>query len=235
MLIIFNVLCRSPYILSVCGHTFGLLQFWQGSVCDPRHSSRQLSFHALSWRNKSGHTRQPIAIYPGSTKSQMKRRGGSCKSHITKSPVKAREQWSTVTSSLRSLPLKLARAGSSHSHFLSAPFRGQQHNWGVKRITLFFLRLDLFFLPRTCESIVIAFMTVLSELTKRDYSNAGMTIVRMWTLTVIKLLSWKHRWWVCWRQGEFGWKLRQRTFRNYKRLSYCVRPCSVFLTRPTTK
>lgn len=120
----------------------------------------------------------------------------------------------------RSLPSKLARAGSSHSYFPSAPLRGRQHNWGVKEDHIF-SRLDIFFLPRTCEPIVIVFMTVLSELMKRDYTNTGMTIVRMWTLTVIKLLSWKHWWWVCWCQGGFGWKLKQRTtFRNYKHLSY---------------
>lgn len=45
----------------------------------------------------SGRVRRPIAIWPGNTKSQMKRRWGSCKSHITKKPVKAQEHCSAAT------------------------------------------------------------------------------------------------------------------------------------------
>lgn len=156
-------------------------------------------------QEQSGHVRQPIAIWPGNTKSQMKQREGSCKSHITKSLVKAQEHCSAMTSSPRSLPSKPARAGSSHSHFLSEPPRGWRHNWGVKENHIFSC-LDIFFLPRTCESIVIALTTVSPSWWKEITNGTGITFVWMWTLTMIKLLSWKHWWWVCWCQGWFGWK-----------------------------
>lgn len=45
----------------------------------------------------SGRVRQLIAIWPGNTKSQMKQRWGSCKSHITKNPVKAQEHCFAAT------------------------------------------------------------------------------------------------------------------------------------------
>lgn len=67
----------------------------------------------------SGHVRRPIAIWAGNTESQMKQRGGSSKSRVTKRPVKAQEQRSAATSSLAVSPSKLAQEGSSHSYFLS--------------------------------------------------------------------------------------------------------------------
>ena len=73
--------------------------------------------------DQSGHVRQLMAIWPGNSKSQMKQQWGSCKSHITKSLVKAEEQLCYCIVS-RSPPSKPAQAGSSHSHFLSTAPKG---------------------------------------------------------------------------------------------------------------
>ncbi len=102
---------------------------------------------------QSGHVRQPIAIWPGNTKSQMKQQGGSCKSHITKSLVKAQEHCSAMTSSLVAcLQSQLRQEAVIPISCLRHP--GDDGTTEVWRKIMFFSCLDIFFLPRTSESIV---------------------------------------------------------------------------------
>lgn len=65
----------------------------------------QSSFHCFFFScnvflDQSAHVRQPITIWPGNSKSQMKQQGGSYNLHITKSPVKARERSTAMGLSL---------------------------------------------------------------------------------------------------------------------------------------
>lgn len=162
--------------------------------------------------------RQLIAIWPGNTKSQMKQQGGSCKSHITKSPLKAQEHCSAMTSSLIAcLQSRRRQEAVIPISCLRHSPGGRRHNGGVKEkshIYIFFFSFfhvwnHSFSQGRRKKSIVIVPASVSPELMKRDYNGTGITFVRMWTLTMTKLLSWKHWWWVCWCQGWFGWKLNK--------------------------
>lgn len=144
----------------------------------------------------------------------MKQQEGNCKSHITKSLLKAQEHCFAMRLSLiHCLQSWLRQEAVIPISCLRHPGTMAQRRCEGKSL-LFFLWLDILFLPRTHISIVIVLMT---EPMKRDYNSTGITFVCMWTLGVIKLLSWKHWWWVCWCHGWFGWKLNkggQRSFPN---------------------
>lgn len=143
--------------------------------------------------------------------------------------MKAQEHCSAMTSSL------IAPLQSQLRQEAVIPISCLRHpgdDWGVKENQIFFLfMLGYILSPKDVRIHCDCAHDSFSELMKRDYSGTGITFLWMWTVTMIKLLSWKHRWWVCWCQGCFGWKLnkgRQSPFPNYWESS-CHQSMSSFL------
>lgn len=184
-------ICNSPLFTSALKHWYaksGLCRSFS-SLCPTKARA------AAEWR-------QPMAIWPGSSKSQMKRRAGSCKSHVTKGPVKAQEHCSAMRSSLR-LCLQSFCRQEAVIPISCLPPLGE----GATTATTEVWRKVTFFMagyilpPKDvriyCDCAHDFFFSLFSELMKRDYNGTGITFVWMWTLAVTEVLSWKHWWWVC--------------------------------------
>lgn len=146
-------------------------------------------FPCTALQEQSGHVRQLIAIWPGSTKSQMKQERGSCKSHITKSLLKAQEHCSAMTSYLVAcLQSRLRQEAVIAISRLCHP--GDDGTTEVRGKTrfFFFFMFGYILSPKDmwihCDYAPGCF----SKLMKRDYKATGITFVWMWTLTMMKLL-----------------------------------------------
>lgn len=165
-------------------------------------------------QDRSGRALQLIAIRPGS----INHRWNGRREALNRTLQRARWKRRNAAPPLLCSSKRAFKAGSVRKQSFPFPVcvtRGMtaQLKCEGKPLYYSFLCLDMFFLPRTCESIVITLTSVM----KRDGRATGITFVWTWTLTLAELSEWKRRWWVCWCQGWFVPnfnKGRQKSFPN---------------------